>query len=69
MSPLSFAALSLSHVQFFATPGTAVYQAPPSMGILQARILEGVARPSSKGSSQPWDRTQVSRSAGRFFTI
>ena len=29
------------------------------MGILQARILEWVARPSSRGSSQPGDRTQV----------
>ena len=30
-------------------------------GILQARILEWVAFPFSKGSSQPWDRTWVSR--------
>ena len=30
------------------------------MGILQARILEWVAMPSSRGSSQPRDRTQVS---------
>ena len=29
-------------------------------GILQARILEWVATPSSKGSSQPRDRTQAS---------
>ena len=29
-------------------------------GILQARILEWVALPFSKGSSQLWDRTQVS---------
>ena len=36
-------------------------------GILQARILEWVAFPSSKGSSQPRDLTQVSRIAGRFF--
>ena len=28
-------------------------QAPLSMGILQARILEWVAMPSSRGSSQP----------------
>ena len=35
--------------------------------ILQARILEWVACPSSRGSSQPRDRTQVSRIAGRFF--
>ena len=37
-------------------------------GILQARILEGVAFPFSRGSSQPRDRTQVSCIAGRFFT-
>jgi len=30
------------------------------MGILQARILEWVAMPSSRGSSQPRDQTQVS---------
>ena len=39
------------------------------MGILQARILEWVAMPSSRGSSQPRDRTQVSHIAGRFFTV
>ena len=37
-------------------------------GILQARILEWVAFPFSRGSSQPRDGTQVSRIAGRFFT-
>ena len=37
-------------------------------GILQARILEWVTIPISKGSSQPRDRTQVSCTAGRFFT-
>ena len=44
-------------------------QAPLSMGILEARILEWVAMPSSRESSQPRDQTQVSRIAGRFFTI
>ena len=37
-------------------------------GILQARILEWVAFPFSRGSSQHRDRTQVSHIAGRFFT-
>ena len=37
-------------------------------GILQARILEWVAFPFSRGSSQPRDQTQVSLIAGRFFT-
>ena len=36
--------------------------------ILQARILEWVAFPFSRGSSHPSDRTQVSHIAGRFFT-
>ena len=34
-------------------------------GILQARILEGVAVPFSRGSSQPRDRTHIT---GGFFT-
>ena len=37
-------------------------------GILQARILEWVAFPFSRGSSQPRDWTQVSHIAGGFFT-
>ena len=107
---------SLSRVWLLATPWTAAYQAPLSMGfsrqeywsgvplpslgawvyaksvrlcltlcnpmdcslsdtslhgILQARILEWVAMPSSRGSSWPRDRTCVSCIsciAGRFFT-
>ena len=54
---------SLSHVQLFATLFCyTVY------GILQARILEWVAFPFSRGSSQARDQTQVSCIAGRFFT-
>ena len=37
-------------------------------GILQARILQWVVFPFSRGSSQPRDWIQVSRVAGRFFT-
>ena len=37
-------------------------------GILYARIIEWVALPFSRESSQPRDLTQVSHSAGRFFT-
>ena len=33
-------------------------------GILQARILEWEAFPFSRGSSQPWDQTQVSHIVG-----
>ena len=38
-------------------------------GILQARILEWVAVPFSRGSSQPRDQTQVSHIAGGFFPL
>ena len=37
-------------------------------GILQARILEWVAIPFSRGFSQPRDQTRVSCTAGGFFT-
>ena len=37
-------------------------------GISQARILEWVAIPFTRGSSQPRDRTHVSCFAGGFFT-
>ena len=43
-------------------PGSSVH------GILQARILEGVAIPFSRGSSLLGDRTLVSCIAGGFFT-
>ena len=43
-------------------PGSSVH------GILQARTLEWVAIPFSKGSSQPRDWTQISHIAGRLFT-
>ena len=38
-------------------------------GILQVRILEWMAFPFCRGSSQPRDRTQVSRPMGGLFTI
>ena len=41
----------------------------PVHGILQARILEWVAIPFCRGSSQPRVRIQVSSTAGRFFTV
>ena len=49
----------LSHDQLFVTLWTVACEAPLSMGILQARILDWVAMPSSRGSSQPRDQTQV----------
>ena len=38
-------------------------------GILEERILKRLAVPSSRGSSRPRDRTLVSCTAGRFFTV
>ena len=60
-------AYSFSRVQLFVTPWTVAHQATLSMEILQVRILEWVAMPSSRGSSQPRDSTQVSCIAGGFF--
>ena len=64
----------LSHfscVQLFVAPWTIDHQAPLSMGIFLARILEWAAMPSSKGSSWPRDQaciSCVSCITGRFFT-
>ena len=44
-------------------PGSSVH------GIFQARVLEWVAISFSRGYSRPRDRTQVSRTVGRQFTI
>ena len=46
-----------------SSPGSSVH------GILQARILEWVAIPFCRVSSQPRDWTQVSHISGRLFTI
>ena len=47
----------------WSPPGSSIH------GILQARTLEWVAMPASRGSSQPRDPTQVSRIADRVSTI
>ena len=39
---------SLSHVLLFATPWTAAYQAPPSMGFSRQEYWSGVPSPSPK---------------------
>ena len=44
-------------------PGSSVHR------VLQARILERVVLPFSRGSFKPRDQSQVSCIAGRFFTI
>ena len=55
--------LTLCNPRDYSPPGSSVH------GILQARILEWVAMPSSRGSSQHRDQTQVSHTAGGFFPI
>ena len=57
--------LTLGDLMDHSLPGSSVH------GIFQARILEWVAMPSSRGSSRPRDRTCVSCdscTAGGFFT-
>ena len=60
--PASNESESCSSCPLFVAPWTEV------PGILQARILEWVAIHFCRGSSQPRDRTQISCTAGRFFT-
>ena len=52
----------------FLTPWTESCT-PLGMGLSRQEYCEWVAMPSSKVSSQPRDRTLVSRIAGGFFTI
>ena len=55
--------LTLCNPMEYSPPGSSVH------GTLQARILEWVAIPFSRGSSWPRDQTQVSHISGWFFTI
>ena len=58
--------VKVTRVQLFVTPwpsGSSVHE------ILQASILEWVAIPFSRGSSQPRDQTQVSLVVRGFFTV
>ena len=52
---------ALSLVWLFAIPWTVAHHAPLSIRFFQARILEWVTIPFSRGSSWPRDRTRVSR--------
>ena len=60
-SSVTQSSLTLCNPMNCSMPGSSVH------GIFQTRILEWVAISSSRGSSQPRDRTQVSCTAGRFF--
>ena len=53
----------LTLLQPHGLPGSSVH------GILQAKVLEWVAVPYYRELSRPKDEIQVSRAAGRFFTI
>ena len=60
----------LSRVWLFGTPWTVCSLPVSSLhGILQARILEWVAIPFSRGSSWPRERAQVSCIAGWHFAV
>ena len=72
--PLCVCMLShFCHVWLFATPGTPWSPRGSSVhGIIQGRILERVAMPSSKGFFQPRNRTCISCDsciASKLFTI
>ena len=55
--------LTLCYPMDCSLPGSSVHE------ILQESILECVAIPFSRGSSQPKGQTQVSHIAGRFFAV
>ena len=55
--------LTLCGLMDCSPPGSSVH------GILQARVLEWVATPFSRGSAWPRDRTRFSCTAGGFFTV
>ena len=55
--------LTLCDLLDCSPPGSSIH------GVLQARIQKWVAILFSRESSRPRDQTQVSRIAGRFFTI
>ena len=59
---------SLSRVRLFANPWTVANQAPPSMEFSRQEYWSVLPFPSP-GSSQPRDRTRVSRIVSRRFTV
>ena len=61
--------LLLSHIRLFATSWTITRQTSLSVGILQAKTLEWVVMPSSRGSSQLRNWIQVSHIADGFFIV
>ena len=62
-SELAQSCLTLCDPMDCSLPGSSVH------GIFQARVLEWVVISFSRGSSQPRDRTLVSRIAGKYFNL
>ena len=60
---MTFSCVRLCNPKYYSPPSSSVLR------ILQARILEWVAIPFSRGSSLPRDWTHVSCIESRFFTI
>ena len=64
---------SLSRVRLFATPWTAAYQVPPSMGFSRQEYWSGVSLPSQSGTwevskindhqHKQWTKEQISRTS------
>ena len=52
-----------SHVQLFGTLGTGAHQAPLSVGFSRQEYWSECHAPSSRGFSQPRDRTDISYTA------
>ena len=59
---------ALSLIRPSVSPRAVAHQAPLSIGVFHARILEWVATSFSRGSSQVRDQTPISCIAGGFFT-
>ena len=59
----------LSCVQLFVTLWIVAHQPPLSMGFSRQEYWIGVPFPSPGGSSWPRNRTHISHTASRFFTI
>ena len=62
-SEVAQSCLTLCDPMDCSPPGSSVH------GIFQAAVLEWVAIFFSRGTSQPRDRTRVSRTAGKHFTL
>ena len=52
---------SLSHVRLLATPWTAAYQAPPSMGFSRQEYWSGVPLPSLIAEARRREITEITR--------